>query len=162
MLLSPREEEEEAAYALEHNRLRDLLIGSSSNSSSKNEEAKDDEEATTTHPPTPRYVRLRPSTPDDEEATHRALLAVGGQPVAWCPLGQDKRSFYALPPDFRLAPWPPYQEGKVYGMDVASGVAVWALAPRPGERVLDLCCCPGLKLCMLADCMERRGTVTGT
>jgi len=30
-----------------------------------------------------------------------------------------------------------------------------------GDDVLDLCCCPGAKLCMLADLMEHQGRLTG-
>lgn len=78
--------------------------------------------------------------------------------MTWCP---GSSSFYSLPSTFRVAQWPLYQQGRVYGMDVASAVSVWALDPHPGENVLDLCCCPGLKLCMMADTMQQSGTVTG-
>lgn len=84
--------------------------------------------------------------------------------------------FYAVPSHFNLAQSPSYMQGKVYGQDVSSGAAVAALLSSrydvqdndsgiddhradhstPGAttealRVLDLCCCPGLKLCALAD-----------
>jgi hypothetical protein len=46
-------------------------------------------------------------------------------------------------------------------MDAASAAAVWALAPQPGEHILDLCCAPGLKLCTITDALAGRGSVTG-
>ena len=73
-----------------------------------------------------------------------------------------------------------FRDGRIYGQDVSSGFAVAALMsdyfddPKhqnqnktrdskgsPAERVLDLCCAPGLKLCAIADLMEESGTVVG-
>jgi hypothetical protein len=120
----------------------------------------------------PRYIRIRrmasegnnvganKNHEEEEHTVREAVLAAGGRRVPWCP-PYASESFYALPPEFRIAQWPLYQQGKVYGMDVASGVAVWALGPRPGDNVLDLCCCPGLKLCMVAEQMHHTGTITG-
>ena len=34
-----------------------------------------------------------------------------------------------------------------------------ALDPQPGDSVLDLCCAPGAKLCMIAEMMGREGTL---
>lgn len=46
-------------------------------------------------------------------------------------------------------------------MDASSGAVVKALDPQPGDNILDLCCAPGAKLCMISDVMGRTGTVTG-
>jgi hypothetical protein len=51
--------------------------------------------------------------------------------------------------------------GQIYGMDVSSGAAAIALDPQPYEHVLDLCAAPGGKMCLLADLMGRKGSVTG-
>lgn len=56
-------------------------------------------------------------------------------------------------------------KGHIYGMDVASGVAVQALGIEPNEHILELCCAPGNKLCMISDIQaslgEGFGSVTG-
>ena len=92
--------------------------------------------------------------------------------VSW--LSSSFGAFYAMPGDFRLAQSPAYQQGRIYGQDVSSGVAVALLMkeedeeesdnrtsdinslehpalPKKPLRILDLCCAPGLKLCALAD-----------
>jgi 16S rRNA C967 or C1407 C5-methylase (RsmB/RsmF family) len=93
---------------------------------------------------------------------HRRPIAVPWLEVVW--------GFYALPEDFSLASSLCFRSGRIYGMDVSSGAGVAALltdfydkeAPSrpeddngnapPGQvRILDLCCCPGLKLLQMAD-----------
>lgn len=87
--------------------------------------------------------------------------------------------FYALPPDFSLATSKCFKSGRIYGMDVSSGAAAAALLSemydqkkrdlksldtKDDVRVLDLCCCPGLKLCMLSDQMrshQKKATIVG-
>lgn len=70
------------------------------------------------------------------------------QPLAWLP------GVLSLPSAARLAASPAYKAGSVYGIDAASAAAVRALAPAPGDVVLDLCCAPGAKLCMISDCVS--------
>ena len=106
-------------------------------------------------------------------------------PVNWLrPTKDDGQvEFYAIPEDFRLNRSTSFRSGRVYGMDVTSGAAVLALlfdtydcdesikSPDGAEskrddeltqlRVLDLCCAPGLKLCMLADLLHFSSTVVG-
>lgn len=87
----------------------------------------------------------------------------GAEPLPWCP-PHDPHRVWALPAAFRLAQWPPYRAGRVYGMDAASAGAVWALGPQPGEHILDLCCAPGLKLSAIADALAGGaggGSLTG-
>jgi NOL1/NOP2/sun family putative RNA methylase len=47
--------------------------------------------------------------------------------------------------------------GLLYVQRASTGLAAPILAPRPGERVLDLCAAPGGKTTHLADLMEDRG-----
>lgn len=55
-----------------------------------------------------------------------------------------------------------YQEGRIYGVDLASMLAVHAMRIHPDDHVLDVCCAPGAKLCAIADILhEGTGTVTG-
>ncbi|KAF3685194.1 Oligopeptide transporter 7 isoform 1 [Capsicum annuum] len=75
--------------------------------------------------------------------------------VCWLP------NFYHLPPDVRIASSKAYQEGKIYGIDAASGAAVSALDISVGDHVLDLCAAPGAKLCMMLDILGSSGSVTG-
>jgi 16S rRNA C967 or C1407 C5-methylase (RsmB/RsmF family) len=72
------------------------------------------------------------------------------------------RDIYKLTPgSTRLASLPSYQAGSVYGIDLSSGIAVDVLGVGKGMRVLDLCCAPGAKLCMMADRMEMQGELVG-
>jgi len=49
-----------------------------------------------------------------------------------------------------LSAWPGYAEGGWWVQDAAAAVSVRALAPQPGETVLDLCAAPGGKTLQLA------------
>ncbi|GAB5370824.1 hypothetical protein AAMO2058_001526400 [Amorphochlora amoebiformis] len=44
-----------------------------------------------------------------------------------------------------------YKSGSIFGIDLASALAVAALDLHKGLHVLDLCCAPGAKLCMIAE-----------
>ncbi|XP_009614513.1 rRNA (cytosine-C(5))-methyltransferase NOP2C [Nicotiana tabacum] len=108
----------------------------------------------TTSDSTPRYIRLKPGYEDfleEIEADIRCKL----ERVCWLP------NFYHLPPDVRIASSKAYQEGKIYGIDAASGAAVTALDISVGDHVLDLCAAPGAKLCMILDILGSSGSVTG-
>lgn len=138
-----------------------------------------------------RFVRLNPRYNADEtlQLLRDELKNNGQEPpirVPWLP--DDE--FYALPDDFALSSSTCFQSGRIYGMDVSSGAAVSALlssqhdkdyphrdgddkessailpatkstAVEPPLRVLDLCCCPGLKLCAIADRVPHGSTVIG-
>ncbi len=54
---------------------------------------------------------------------------------------------------------PSFQEGLFYIQDPAARLAVLAAAPRPGERVLDLCAAPGGKTFAAAMCMRGQGHI---
>lgn len=83
-------------------------------------------------------------------------------PIPWL---DECFGFYAIPGKFSLAQSYVFRSGRVYGMDVSSGAAVAALLSNQrgirNVRVLDLCCSPGLKLCMTADLLHPSSTVVG-
>uniref|UniRef100_A0A7N0V4D5 SAM-dependent MTase RsmB/NOP-type domain-containing protein n=1 Tax=Kalanchoe fedtschenkoi TaxID=63787 RepID=A0A7N0V4D5_KALFE len=103
---------------------------------------------------TPRYIRLKP---DFEEYVQEieAELGCDLKKVEWLPY------FYSLPPHVQIASSKAYREGKIYGIDAASGAAVAALGIVEGDHVLDLCAAPGAKLCMMLDLLGSSGSVTG-
>ncbi|MFN7050780.1 MAG: RsmB/NOP family class I SAM-dependent RNA methyltransferase [Gemmobacter sp.] len=55
-----------------------------------------------------------------------------------------------LPAGVQVSALPGYAEGDWWVQDAAAALAVPLLAPRPGERVLDLCAAPGGKTLQLA------------
>jgi len=55
-----------------------------------------------------------------------------------------------LPPGTRVADLPGYAEGAFWVQDAAAALPARLLAPRPGERVADLCAAPGGKTAQLA------------
>ncbi|GAA5800496.1 hypothetical protein HPULCUR_005927 [Helicostylum pulchrum] len=56
-----------------------------------------------------------------------------------------------------------YKEHAIFGIDLSSAIAVEALGLEKDDQVLDLCCAPGAKLCMISNILGRDGlgTVTG-
>ncbi|KAK9948414.1 hypothetical protein M0R45_003990 [Rubus argutus] len=103
---------------------------------------------------TPRYIRLKPGCEAQIEAIE-AEIKCKLEKVEWLP------GFYSLPPDIQIANSNAYREGKIYGIDAASGAAVSALNISAGDHVLDLCAAPGAKLCLISDLLGDSGSVTG-
>ncbi|XP_024977443.1 uncharacterized protein LOC112515058 [Cynara cardunculus var. scolymus] len=103
---------------------------------------------------TPRYIRLKPGCEEQLEAIE-ADIRCKLEKVEWLP------NFYSLPPHIQIASSKAYQEGKIYGIDAASGAAVSALNISTGDHVLDLCAAPGAKLCMVLELLGNSGSVTG-
>ncbi len=58
-----------------------------------------------------------------------------------------------------FADWDLYREGFLYAQDESSVIAAMALAPRAGERILDLCAAPGGKSMVLAQLMGDQGEI---
>lgn len=56
-----------------------------------------------------------------------------------------------LPAGVQVSALPGYDSGDWWVQDAAAAMAARVLAPRPGERVLDLCAAPGGKTLQLAD-----------
>jgi 16S rRNA (cytosine1407-C5)-methyltransferase len=69
---------------------------------------------------------------------------------------------FAVPPEGRpaLLASLPYAEGHVYVQNVSSQLPPHALAPRPADRVLDLCAAPGSKTGQLSAMLGEGGEVT--
>lgn len=103
----------------------------------------------------PRYIRLKPGTESRMVTEIETELKCDLTKVSWLP------DFYAIPPEIQIAGSNAYQQGKIYGIDAASGAATIALDVQPGDHVLDLCAAPGAKLCMLADMLGSTGSLTG-
>jgi len=59
----------------------------------------------------------------------------------------------------QLGTLPSFREGLFTVQDESSQMAAILLAPRPGERVMDVCAAPGGKTTHLAQLMEDRGTI---
>jgi 16S rRNA (cytosine1407-C5)-methyltransferase len=55
--------------------------------------------------------------------------------------------------------WEPYREGRIYLQSISSMIPALVLAPRPGERVLDIAAAPGSKTTQMAALMENRGSI---
>ncbi|KAG8662821.1 uncharacterized protein LOC110602005 isoform X2 [Manihot esculenta] len=85
---------------------------------------------------TPRYIRLKPGSEGDLREIE-AEINCNLERVAWLP------GFFSLPPHLQIANSKAYKEGKIYGIDAASGAAVLALNISGGDNVLDLCAAPG-------------------
>ncbi|MGF6860121.1 16S rRNA (cytosine967-C5)-methyltransferase [Rhodobacteraceae bacterium MBR-64] len=60
-----------------------------------------------------------------------------------------------LPHPGQISRLPGYADGQWWVQDAATALAVPALAPQPGDRVLDLCAAPGGKTLQLADAGAR-------
>ncbi|KAK7376113.1 hypothetical protein VNO78_34966 [Psophocarpus tetragonolobus] len=103
---------------------------------------------------TPRYIRLKPGFEACLEGIE-AEVNCKLEKLEWL------SGFYSLPPHIQIARSRAYREGKIYGIDAASGAAVMALDISPGDHVLDLCAAPGAKLCMMLDLLGDSGSVTG-
>ncbi|KAE8715932.1 putative methyltransferase NSUN5-like isoform X2 [Hibiscus syriacus] len=103
---------------------------------------------------TPRYLRLKPGSEGELEEIE-AEINCKLEKVNWLP------DFYSLPPDVLINNSKSYLDGKIYGIDAASGAAVSVLKISPGDHVLDLCAAPGAKLCMMCDLLGDSGSVTG-
>ncbi|KAJ1635102.1 S-adenosyl-L-methionine-dependent methyltransferase [Pavlovales sp. CCMP2436] len=104
-----------------------------------------------------RFVRVNPRSAPAAVCLDELRWQLGPtiEPVPWLP------GFFSLSCGVKIASSSLYTHSHIYGLDAASGAAVAALGAQPGEHVLDVCCAPGAKLCMLAEAVGPAGTVTG-
>ena len=82
-----------------------------------------------------------------------SALGVAYEPMPWHPLGFRCTNGVALGKTWL------YGAGLLHIQEEVSMLPVQALAPEPGECVLDLCAAPGNKTAQIALMMQRRGTV---
>jgi NOL1/NOP2/sun family putative RNA methylase len=55
--------------------------------------------------------------------------------------------------------WELYRDGRIYVQGLSSMVPALALAPKPGDRVLDIAAAPGSKTTQMAAMMDNRGSI---
>jgi 16S rRNA (cytosine967-C5)-methyltransferase len=72
--------------------------------------------------------------------------------------GEHPQSLHLLSPA-SVADLPGYANGDFSVQDHASMLVASALAPQPGQRILDLCAAPGGKTTHLAELMDNRGQI---
>ncbi|KAI8987720.1 S-adenosyl-L-methionine-dependent methyltransferase [Mycotypha africana] len=75
---------------------------------------------------------------------------------------EDFFSIYLNDTKQRISDIPAYKERSIFGIDVSSAIAVKALQIEKDDQILDMCCAPGAKLCMIANLLGRDGTGTAT
>ncbi|KAJ1652155.1 hypothetical protein IWQ61_007443 [Dispira simplex] len=109
----------------------------------------------------PRYFRTARRLPSyNIESIRTELSTKFDAPMHKVPHVPD---FWRTAPHVKLSHMEAYIQGYIYGLDITSGLAVLALDLEENDQVLDLCCAPGAKLCMISDLLgiDGRGTVTG-
>ncbi len=96
--------------------------------------------------PTALYRRWRSRFGDDEAAR----LAAWHNAPAETFIARRDGSFEKLPRGVRVEDVPGYAEGGFIVQDPATALAIDALAPIPGEKILDACAAPGGKTIQIA------------
>ncbi len=102
----------------------------------------------------PLWLRANPRDGDADALV--AALATAGIAACTVPVLPGAVRLDAPVPVDRIPGW---GEGRASVQDGAAQLAVEALAPRPGERVLDACAAPGGKSAQIAERLQGRGTL---
>ena len=97
---------------------------------------------------TPAPLWLRPNTTRGDRAGLLAALAAAGHPAGTSAQATDAVRLDEPVPVRTLPGW---DDGRVVVQDAAAQLAVQALAPAAGERVLDACAAPGGKTAQIAE-----------
>lgn len=90
-------------------------------------------------------------------ALRERLAPLNLNPAPWCPTGFSVDADAAARAGVRLGKSPLHAAGLYYLQEPSAMAAAEALAPQPGERVLDLCAAPGGKSTHLAAQMNNQG-----
>ncbi len=106
--------------------------------------------------PLPLYFRLNELKCPREEIVLRGLERQG---VKVEPVPNFPRFFRVEPRDFPLGNTEEYYLGYIYPMTLSSALPVIALAPEPGEYILDLCAAPGSKTTQIAQATGDRAVI---
>jgi 16S rRNA C967 or C1407 C5-methylase (RsmB/RsmF family) len=64
------------------------------------------------------------------------------------------RDIYSLPIQTKINTVPAFVNSEIFGIDFSSALVIKSLDPKPNEKILDLCCCPGAKLIYIADIIK--------
>ena len=80
-------------------------------------------------------------------------------PIPWCPTGFYYPFSYSDDTENRPSKHPFYHAGLYYLQEPSAMAPVEALAPQPGDRVLDLCAAPGGKSVQIAGHMQGHGVL---
>lgn len=99
----------------------------------------------------PRFQALRINHLKDSEEKAKKVLPFLGESVPWAFGG------YYYKEEERPGQHPFHEAGVYYIQEPSAMAPVTALAPRPGERILDLCASPGGKSTQIADAMQGEG-----
>lgn len=105
--------------------------------------------------PTPITARVNTLKTDGESLIHM----LSDQGVTATPA--DRPDALTLSLSGALEALPAYRDGLFHLQGLSSQTAVAALAPKPGEILLDLCCAPGGKAFTAAQYMQDRGQIFG-
>lgn len=106
--------------------------------------------------PPPTYARLNSilaQAPDLESAWSSEGVDFQSRSWDWT----QAESLYELTHHPPLQHLPSFKQGKFYVQDASTLLAVQALAPLPGESILDLCAAPGGKTALIAQRMRNQG-----
>ncbi|KAI7902750.1 S-adenosyl-L-methionine-dependent methyltransferase [Cokeromyces recurvatus] len=111
----------------------------------------------------PRYVRINTHLPLDKRPTIDDLKEQLQTNEVNAVDGLD--NFFSIQLsniNKRISDLPAYKDHAIFGIDLSSAIAVQALDISEDDQVLDLCCAPGAKLCMIANLLGRDGLGTAT
>jgi len=104
--------------------------------------------------PVPASIRVNTLTGSPEKI--RSALLSQGLEVLPSPLGAEFLVLPGLESPGRLLL---YLTGHIYSQSLGSGIPALALAPEPGELVLDMCAAPGSKTTQMAAMMKNLGRI---
>ncbi len=106
--------------------------------------------------PLPLYFRLNTLKLKDPESVLRGLRRQGFEVE---PVERVPWFFRVEPREASLGNTEEYYLGLIYPMTLSSSLPVYALEPKPGELILDLCAAPGSKTTQIAQVTEDRAVI---